>query len=239
MRNIAKIMRMDWIHIRAKVLVPTLICILLFLPFAVLCMPQVICCVIPVSGLAFYSVVNTERRWSLERFYATLPFTRAQFIFGRFCSMCAGLLCTAAVCAVIGHICVPLRCYIGRPGWYAAVLRWNATGYQVWQTALFTFAACCLIMGFQFLLLFLFGTEHETAAALIGFPVMIILLVVLNITVLELTGMTALDWVHVRFVHIRDAAGVLYAPFIALLGVLWMLLAACISALLKRKGEWK
>ena len=45
MRNIAKIMRMDWIHIRAKVLVPTLICILLFLPFAVLCMPQVICCV--------------------------------------------------------------------------------------------------------------------------------------------------------------------------------------------------
>ena len=239
MRDICKIVRMDWIHVRTRVLVPMLICTVLFLPFSLIYIPHFICVLIPIAGLLFYTLIGIDNRWKLERFYATLPFTPAKFVLGRFCTVCLGMLAAALWRTVLGSIAAALRLYTGLPERYALVLRLNATGYAVWQIALYTFTVCCLVLGFQLLLLYRFGTEHETAATLIGFPVAMVALVVLNIAVLEITGVTALEWLRSRLKGIRDAIGVLYAPFLALIGVLWMLLMAGICALHKRKGEWK
>ncbi|MGN1303989.1 MAG: ABC-2 transporter permease [Oscillospiraceae bacterium] len=187
MKDIINLMKLDLICIKKKTLVPLLAAMAFFAVFGFYMGPQFMMAIIIFSGLCVQSMFTIAAKNDFNKLYGVLPVSRSSVVFARFLLGVVSVGIVTAVMVVLGLIADKAALFEKTDEqlaqfYYAS----KDDGFTIPMMGAILFAATCILMSIQYMIVFILGVERETMGmlcAVIITAVMMFIIVAVNIEI--------------------------------------------------------
>ena len=224
MSEILNLLKLEFICIRKKVLIPILSGIIIYVLIGFFIGPEFLASFILFSGLFPYAIFGIAAKNNFNNLYGMLPIKRSSIIYARF-------ILSALSIGITSAIVIPVS--------YAAYLtgRYNDEmaglfGLSIINLGTVYFVIACIFTAIQYSMIFIFGIEREVLVTIMSVVIFILLIA---LSPFGLTDM--LDWVIVKMGALKDSTPLWFYIIAYAFGLLVMGLSAVITALILRKRE--
>ncbi len=167
-KEITNLIKLDFICIRKKSLLPLICGVIVFSVFGLFIAPIFVVPIIIFSGLAVHTMFTIAAKNDFNKLYGILPVRRSSIVFARFL---LGLLSIGVVTALVilaGNISEHFALF-GKIDEQAAQDYYNMknVGLTVPITATLLFAVICVLTAMEYSEVFIFGVEKEILGTLL------------------------------------------------------------------------
>lgn len=227
MKEIANIVKLDFITVKGKSFAPLILFILLAIIAAPFTFAYLISTMALFAGLAAEPAFAVSEQCGYSKLYGILPIKKHNIVFGRFTFGLILLLGVSLISIPLGYIANTLSLGENIDFFKDVALlskSWQTSGITIELVAAFCFLSGCCLSAFEYTLLFIFGVSKQISAILgfaIGFgAIIMIILKVFNIEYYVLLQSLSITIANHRLLTMI----VLYLG-----GIFIMALGACIS----------
>lgn len=226
------LVKLDWITVRKKSFLPMLLC-MVFVAMLGWIFPPLMACMIPFSGLIVYSAFSIGERSGFHKLYGVLPIRRSSIVFGRFLAGMLVMLAVTVIAIILGLLAAAYSQLAREMGSYTTYVAWVANGYTLPMVCGYTFLVSCVLAGFQYTMVWLFGVSRELPAVLGGILLAIIVILICRLKFHTHLTEAVIGW----FARLRTASEALFYITLYGLGIVMMLLFALLTHFVVSKRE--
>lgn len=194
MKDIINLMKLDLICIKKKTLIPMIAAVAFFAVFGFYMGPQYMMPIIIFSGLCVQSMFTIAAKNDFNKLYGVLPVSRSSVVFARFLLGVLSIGAVTLVMVLLGlaaeHAALFEKTDEQLAQYYYAS---KDDGFTIPMMGAILFAATCILISVQYMIVFILGVERETVGmlcAVIITAVMMFVIVAVNIEIT--TGAAAL-----------------------------------------------
>ena len=226
MKEIVNLLRLDFICIRKKTLIPMLGGMIVFALFGFFLAPEFMLSVIIFSGLFPYAMFTISAKNNFNKLYGMLPVRRSSIVYARF-------ILGALSIGVVSAVMIPISYAAQLAGIYnEELVVMGNYGLSLIDQGTTCFVIICLFTAIQFSMVFIFGIERELLVSIIS-TVIFILLIVLSVAL----GTDAVDKIIEVMGNLHDSNKPLFYIITYVSGLFAMFIFAMITGAVMKKRE--
>lgn len=233
MKEITNLIKLDFICLKRKVMIPAIILILFVTTTALLMGPIMAVPMVAFSGLFIYPMFNIAAKNEFDKLYGTLPINRSKIVLARFLSGYIAMFLMTLFMFIIAEITLHVGFYENLEGMRA--LKEEITPDTESLLVLFSvvYLLGCTISAIEYTLIWIFGVEKE-AVSIIGFGI------ILGVIIWFICGVLKIDILNKILMCLNELylkSNILFFVVMFVMGIAVMAALALLTNAITRKRE--